>query len=87
MKDEIKENATTVSTDLGGGVNGHIGLVLTPVVYANVSHIPYVRPLHPGALNIPLGTIWHRSIRLREKFKEANLSYPKATQIEKSLIE
>ena len=48
-------------TDLGGGVNGHLGLLLTPAEYTIFSPIPYVRPLHPEALNIPLGTTQHES--------------------------
>ena len=30
LKNELKSNATSVTTDLGGGGHGHLGLVLTP---------------------------------------------------------
>ena len=56
-KKQIKANSTSVSTDLGGGMNGHLGLVPTPEEYTHVVPIPYVRLLQQGALNIPLGTI------------------------------
>lgn len=38
---------------LGGGCHGHLGLTMTDAEYANVSATPYVRPVHPGPLNIP----------------------------------
>ena len=61
-----------MSTDLGGGVNGHLELALTPAEYTHVSHIPYVRTSHPGALNIPLGNTQHESTQLRDKLKESS---------------
>ena len=63
IKDELKANATTVPTELGGGENGHLGLVLTPEEYTNVSAIPYDRPVHPGALVIDPGTTQHEANR------------------------
>ena len=48
IKDELFANATAVTSDLGGGAHGHLGLVLTPAEYVAVSAVPYVRPAHPG---------------------------------------
>ena len=50
LKDLLKANAFRVSSNLGGGAHGHLGLVLTPVEYATVSATPYVCPPHPGPL-------------------------------------
>ena len=86
IKDELKANATSVTTDLGGGANGHLGLVLTPTEYGNVSAIPYVRPAHPGTLVIPPGSTQHEANRLRDDFKEAVRLYREITQVEKALI-
>ena len=47
IKDELKTNASRVTSDLGGGGHGHLGLLLTPAEYALVSATPYVRPVHP----------------------------------------
>ena len=33
IKDQLKTNAATVTCELGGGANGHLGLVLTPLEY------------------------------------------------------
>ena len=53
LKDKLKTNATKITSDLGGGGHGHLGLVLTPAEYATVSAVPYVEPAHPGPLIIP----------------------------------
>ena len=70
LKDEIKTNAASIHSDLGGGANGHLGLVLTPEEYAFISITPYVRHLNPPNLNIAPGTAQHESFRLREDHKE-----------------
>ena len=31
IKNELKTNVSSVTTDLGGGLNGHVGIVTTPV--------------------------------------------------------
>ena len=64
-KEELTMNASTASSSLGGGRNGHMGLVLTPTEYTMVSVTPYVRPVHPGALVLPNGvgiTTLHREM-------------------------
>ena len=47
IKNEMKANAASVPCDLGGGAHGHLGLMLSPPEYTNVSVTPYVRPVHP----------------------------------------
>ena len=49
IQNELKANAGTVQTHLGGGANGHLGLVMTDADYADVCNTPYVRPKHPGS--------------------------------------
>ena len=64
LKNETKDNASKVTLDLGGGGHGHLGLFLISAEYGLISVVPYVRPLHPGPLNIPAGTINHEATRL-----------------------
>ena len=52
MKDKLKTNASKIQSELGGGGHGHLGLVLSPIEYTNISPAPYVRPLHPEVLNV-----------------------------------
>ena len=56
LKDKLKTNATKIPSELGGGGYGHLGLVLSPTEYANITATPYVRPLHPGVLHIAPNT-------------------------------
>ena len=48
LKDEIKANAASIYSDLGGGTHGHLGMVLKPPEYGHVLPIPYVCYLHHG---------------------------------------
>ena len=66
IKNEIKCNAASVYSELGGGDHGHLGLVCTDPEYAHVSQVPYVRATMPAPLNILAGTTAHESLRLRE---------------------
>ena len=76
----------TVISDLGGGQFGHLGLVLTPGEYALVSNVPFVRPIHSGALNIPQGTAHHEAVRLRDEHHENIRVFRETLQVEKALI-
>ena len=86
IKDEMKANLKSVPTDLGGGANEHLGLMLTSEEDANVTLILYVRSVHTGALIVPPGTTLHESTRLREDFKEQLRQYRECTQVEKAII-
>ena len=47
LKDELKANAASIPTTLGGGTHGYLGLILSPAAYAVVSmfsaHIFYAK--------------------------------------------
>jgi hypothetical protein len=45
-------NAATVTTTMGGGRNGHIGIIMPAPLYATLSDIPYVAPPNPGPVPI-----------------------------------
>ena len=46
LQAEIRDNAQAVQTTLGGGENGHLGLVCSPETYqALIPNVdPYIRP-------------------------------------------
>ena len=70
-KDEPQANASTISSEFGGGIHGHLGLVLQEEEYQRISNTPYKRLDYLGWLNIPMGTIQHESTRLHNEHKEA----------------
>ena len=47
LKNQLKANASSVPSNLGGGNHGHLGLVLSPAAYALVSNTAFVTPAHP----------------------------------------
>ena len=48
LKKQLKANAQSITSDLGGGADGHLGLVLFPAEYTMVSDTPYEMHTHPG---------------------------------------
>ena len=45
LVNQIKANARSIHTTLGGGQHGHLGLVLTALQYASLSpNQPYTKP-------------------------------------------
>ena len=52
LKVELRANASSVETDLGGGNHGYLRLVLSDAEYANISPTPFVVPAYPAQLNI-----------------------------------
>lgn len=86
LKDQLKANASLISSDLGVGNRGHLGLVLTDVEYDIISpRNPYIRPLHPGILNIPINATQHAAIRLWDDHKEDIRLFRETVNIENSL--
>jgi hypothetical protein len=53
---QLKANARTVYSNLGGAQHGHLFLVLSPTAYALISNTAFVRPTHPRLLLIPAGS-------------------------------
>ena len=57
LRNQIKANAQTVESTLGGGQHGHLGLVLKPSVYSAMPNTaPYDRPALPTLQISPTDT-------------------------------
>ena len=87
LHDQLKANAASVPSDLGGGANGHLGLVLTVQQYGFISLVPFVRPLHPGPLIIPEGAGPGAIEILKYTHDHALEQYRKIQAVEKTLIQ
>ena len=86
MKNELMRNAASVPTDLGGGANGHLGLLFTPAEYLAVNATAYTRPLHPGTLNIAAGTANHEATRRTSEHKDQIREFRETVNVEKAMI-
>eukprot|EP00957_Ditylum_brightwellii_P116523 8888383-Ditylum_brightwellii.AAC.1 len=61
-----------VPTSLGGGVCGHLGLVLAPVQYNSIpGTVVYVRLPHPGPLNLTVGLTQYQITQAQDHHQEA----------------
>ena len=85
LKQELRANASSVETDLGGGDHGFLGLVLTDAEYALISPTPFDAPEYLAALTIPPGTNQIETLNLREQHKEGRRSYYACKNVEKAL--
>jgi len=85
LKQELRANASSVETDLGGGDHGYLGLVLTEQEYQAVSNDPFEAPEYPEALTIPRGTDQVRAFNLREIHKENKRLYYECKNVENAL--
>jgi len=70
VRNEVRANAQSVNCVLGGGANGHLGLILDPRQYATISQYPYVRPMFPGPLYVPPNIPQQMAIMLQNQHKE-----------------
>ena len=76
LRNEIRCNAQSVTTTLGGGKHGHLGLVMSESLYTSLPDAtPYIKPEYPGPFQIedPVATDveiaqeksdWDESMRL-----------------------
>ena len=85
LKDQLRTNASGISSNLGGGNHGHLGLILTNAEYANVSPVPYVRPPHPGPLVIPPAATARQETGIREDYKLALKLFHDTIDLERAL--
>ncbi len=85
LKKSLRENASSVQSDLGGGAFGHLGLILDDAPYHALTGHHYVRPVHPGLINIVHGTALHEVVRLREEHAEAKRLHRETIDLENTL--
>ena len=86
LKNELRANASSVDSDLGGGDHGYLGLVLTDIEYSNVSATAFVAPPFPRTLTIPVATTAVQALQLRETHKEEARIYRECKNIERALL-
>ena len=88
LKNELRANASSVDTDLGGGDHGYLGLVLTDVEYANIAPTPrpFVAPAFPAPLTVPATATAVEAVNLRETHNERVRQYRECKNVEKALL-
>lgn len=83
---QLKSNARSVHSNLGGGQHGHLGLVISPPSYALLSPTPFTRPVFPGAQAIiPNNTTQHAARSLRIDYNEDLRVYHEVNNVDQAL--
>jgi hypothetical protein len=85
---EIKANATSVTSSLGGGLHGDLGLVVSPVNYARTqpNHV-FDRPGNPGALNIAATATQYQIAIAKDIHDSATKTFKECNLLERTLIQ
>ena len=86
MKKQLQSNAQSITSDLGGGGHGHLGLVLTPEEYSTVSNDAYVAPVHPSVLAIPRNADAAEAVRRENAFQKRIKLFRETVDVQKALM-
>jgi hypothetical protein len=85
---ELKANAGSVPSTLGGGQNGHLGIILSPPRYTTLAHaIPWVEPVNPGVFvpPVPPGTAAQIDAA-QEVWRELKYTFELSQATDKALV-
>ena len=89
LRDEIRCNAQSVTTTLGGGMYGHLGLVMSDAAYQLLPDTaPYVRPTYPGPFQVSSDTATEAQIaQERADWTEAMRLWREVEAVERALVQ
>jgi hypothetical protein len=80
-------NAASVPSTLGGGLYGHLGLILSDKRYATLEHtVPWVSPVNPGPFVPPANSMGPQIEAAKDVWRELKLSFDLWQATEKALI-
>ena len=87
LRNQIKANAQTVETTLGGGAHGHLGLVVSAIVYEAIDGtVPYERPQLP-VLDIQPTDTQYQIAQQRHQYSEDLQQYRDVQAMERTIIQ
>ena len=74
---------------LGGGEDGHLGLVCTPEVYQDLvpTAVPYIRPENPGRLQLDQGLTQYAIAQARDVHAETTIVFREAIGVERAICQ
>ena len=87
---EVRDNAGSVQTELGGGAHGHLGLVCSPDTYQVLVPAvdPYERPDNPGRLElVEAGLTQYQIAQARDEHGEATRLFREVNGVERTIIQ
>ena len=89
LLNEVKANAISVHSDLGGGENSHLGLVVSPATYQTLfpDAPPYRRPVIPGKFVIEGRETQHQIAQRRSEHAEQVRIFKEVIGVERAVIQ
>jgi hypothetical protein len=76
LQTQVKANASSVPSTLGGGLYGHLGSILSPAIYATLPNsVPWITPTHPGPFALPAAGTAAQIEAAREVWRALTQSY------------
>ena len=76
LQTQVKANASSVPSTLGGGLYGHLGSILSPAIYATLPNsVPWITPTHPGPFAPPAAGTAAQIEAAREVWRALTQSY------------
>ena len=88
LKHELRANANSVDTDLGGGDHGYLGLYLSDVEYARIipKPTPFIALVWPNALRIDAAATAVEAVHAREMHHESMRLYRECKSVKRALL-
>jgi hypothetical protein len=87
LERECKANGKSVSTTLGGGLQGHLGLVCSTTAYNRISPgVPFDRPILPVIPNLSNSTVTQIN-EARQLFKDNLAAFNACNLIERIIVQ
>ena len=87
LSTEVKANAASVPSTLGGGLYGHLGLIMSDERYATLANsVPWVTPGNPGPFNPPNPATAPQIEATKDVWRELKYSFELCQATEKALI-
>ena len=86
LKKELRANAASVDSNLGGGDHGYLGLVLPRREYQKIATTEFKVPDYPAPLSIPANTDSVAALNLRTKHKEKQDAHKRCKDVERALL-
>ena len=89
LLNQVRSNAQSVNTSLGGGENGHLGLVCSPETYATLvpGDTPYERPVNPGELQLEGTETQYQIAQRNREHVEATRLFRETLGVERTIIQ
>ena len=87
LHNEIKSNTMEVLSNIGGGQQGYLRLVVSPTTYAILTKNPFVRQVHPEKLIIPIAATHNAQEELKHQYEKNLRVFHKTEGAEQALIQ